>query len=134
MNISPEVEEQWHAAAKELRQKELEKIKPKTEKQWRAEEDKNKAVKKARRSLTRTGTAMTYFIQGRTTGLIKIGKTDNLCERLATLQIGSPDMLYVVKTLSGNVEKPYHKRFAHLRQHGEWFSPAPELLEFIKKL
>ena len=34
---------------------------------------------------------------------------------------------------SGSI-KEFHKRFAHLRQHGEWFTPAPELLEFIKEL
>jgi len=109
-------------------------ITPRTEKQWRAEEDKKRARDKARRSFKRIGILITYFIQGRTTGLIKIGKTENLNERLATLQVGSPDVLHIAKTLSGNVEKTYHKRFAHLRQHGEWFSPAPELIEFINKM
>lgn len=31
-------------------------------------------------------------------------------------------------------EEATHARFAHLRVHGEWFSPGPDLIEYINKL
>lgn len=77
----------------------------------------------------------TYFIQGKLTGLIKIGKTSRgVKERRGLLQIGSPDKLHILKFIKGDREEVYHEKFAHLREHGEWFRPAPELLEFIEGL
>lgn len=32
------------------------------------------------------------------------------------------------------LEQFLHRRFAVMREHGEWFSPAPELLGFIAEL
>jgi hypothetical protein len=31
-------------------------------------------------------------------------------------------------------ERSFHNKFDHLRKHGEWFAPAPELLRFIHDL
>jgi hypothetical protein len=77
----------------------------------------------------------TYFIQGASTGLIKIGKTaGSVKKRCDDLQVGSPDNLRVLKSVKRDIERGLHKSFAYLRTHGEWFRPAPELLRFISKL
>ena len=77
----------------------------------------------------------TYFIQGVKTGLIKIGKTSRTVkERCGVLQVGSPDKLRILGEVASDIEDKCHALFAHLSKHGEWFRPAPELLEFIDKL
>jgi hypothetical protein len=75
---------------------------------------------------------MVYFIQGETTRLVKIGKADDIVHRLRTLQSGSPDNLTVLAVLLGEEnDKVYFPNFASSHHHGEWFSPTPDLLEFI---
>ena len=76
----------------------------------------------------------TYFVQGALTGLVKIGKTQTMGRRFLAIQSVSPDIVCLLKVVSEDREAEYHKRFAHLRQHGEWFTPAPELLDFINEL
>lgn len=77
-----------------------------------------------------------YFIQGVSGGPIKIGYTTNLRNRLADLQANSPVQLQVLATVSGTIkdEVYYHRTFSAYRQHNEWFSPAPELLNTIERL
>ena len=76
----------------------------------------------------------TYFIQGKATGLIKIGKAIHIRKRLAALQTGSPDELVCIFNIMGDWEKRLHKKFASDRRHGEWFAPANILtyLEYLK--
>jgi len=70
-----------------------------------------------------------YFAQHRPGELIKIGHSISVRARLAELGIRN-----LLGSISGNktVEKQIHKKFSHLRVHGEWFEPADELLEFIR--
>jgi len=77
--------------------------------------------------------AVTYFVQAETGGPIKIGKATTIANRLSTLQTGCPEKLLCLGTISGDVEKELHARFATHRLHGEWFAPAPVLLEYIEK-
>jgi hypothetical protein len=67
-----------------------------------------------------------YFI--RKGDLIKIGWTSHRQRRFRELQ---PD--HVLATTPGTVydERRCHAAFAHLREHGEWFRPEPDLLAFI---
>lgn len=74
-----------------------------------------------------------YFIQGAITRLIKIGYTKNPQERLCGLQIGSPDKLTLLLCLRNVTEQSLHVRFAKSREHGEWFAPGKDLLDFIKR-
>lgn len=77
---------------------------------------------------------MIYFIQATDgTGPIKIGVAIYPQRRLIDLQAGCPVILKIIKTIEGeqSQELLLHKKFAHLRLHGEWFSPAEELLSFI---
>lgn len=77
-------------------------------------------------------TGLTYFIQGEDGGPIKIGFTTNHPkERLSELQVGSPVRLCFVGFMKGRRELELHRRFAHLRLHGEWFDNDLELCEFI---
>lgn len=75
-----------------------------------------------------------YFIQGKITRLIKIGKTSNLIEiRLNQIQSNSPDNLTF---LGGTLETAYteemlHKIFSGYRKHGEWFLPSKEIISFV---
>jgi len=76
-----------------------------------------------------------YFIQAYADGLIKIGFSNDPYKRLAILQCGSPVPLRLIATIAADIslESALHKKFKHLRQHGEWFYPAIELLEYIEK-
>lgn len=75
-----------------------------------------------------------YFIQPAAGGPIKIGFAGNIRFRVSELQIGCPVKLAVLGVIPASMskEKEIHSQFAHLRQDGEWFESAPELLEFIK--
>lgn len=68
-----------------------------------------------------------YFVQPVEGGLVKIGSTFDMKRRLAGLQTGSPVVLRVVAYAPGfgsrALEKYFHRHFATLRRHGEWFDP-----------
>jgi hypothetical protein len=76
-----------------------------------------------------------YFIQGQTTGLIKIGFAVNPQKRIKILATGCTEHLKILCVQPGtrDHERRAHEKFAHLRQKGEWFLPGKPLLAFIKK-
>jgi predicted transcriptional regulator of viral defense system len=78
-----------------------------------------------------------YFIQaGDVSGLIKIGFTYNVSERLKKLRSGSPiplTLLAVIKGAQRN-EHEFHVKFAEAREHGEWFRPEAIILDEIKQI
>ena len=54
--------------------------------------------------------------------------------RMAEIQFMCPDRLELIGCIRGagqKDEKALHRKFSHLRLHGEWFEPARELLNFI---
>jgi len=75
-----------------------------------------------------------YFIQG--ADKIKIGIAQDPQSRFENIQNMSPIRLRLLAVQSGGyeLETELHKRFDHLRQHGEWFSAAPELMNYIEGL
>lgn len=75
----------------------------------------------------------TYFVQGEQGGNIKIGVSKDPDRRVRDMQTGSPERLVLLGTLGEDQEQELHARFTHLRQHGEWFSPAPELVSFLTR-
>lgn len=77
-----------------------------------------------------------YFIESETAGLIKIGRSVNPDSRFNAIRTMSPDKLVLLGYLPEEVatENELHKKFAHLRMHGEWFEAAPELRKAIEKL
>jgi hypothetical protein len=77
-----------------------------------------------------------YFVQAQG-GPIKIGVTGgDVKGRLAGLRNGSPTELELRATMNGGreLERWVHEQFAEFRLHGEWFAPAPRLLEFVESL
>ena len=77
-----------------------------------------------------------YFIQAIDgPNLIKIGYSYNADKRIRNLQIGSPVPLCVLGVISGTRqdEKDWHQRWIHCREHGEWFTPTPALLNAIER-
>lgn len=76
-----------------------------------------------------------YFLQCSATKLIKIGVTNNLDARIKTLQRFSPGKLVLLASLPGTKgrEARLHALFKHARTHGEWFSPVPEILDYIRQ-
>jgi hypothetical protein len=78
---------------------------------------------------------MVYFIKGELTGLVKIGKAQNILNRLRTLQAASPDNLTILAVLPNeDSDRVYHQQFDASWVHAEWFNPTPKLLAFIKSI
>ena len=77
-----------------------------------------------------------YFIQAGDAGAIKIGISRDVERRRGELQRMEREPLHVRATIEGTVrdERDLHARFAAHRIHGEWFTPAPELLSHIAAL
>jgi hypothetical protein len=73
-----------------------------------------------------------YFVRGVRSGLIKIGFTTNLKNRLSGLRTGAGE-IELLATIPGDrlIERAMHHRFSALRQFGEWFSPEVEIMEYI---
>jgi hypothetical protein len=74
----------------------------------------------------------TYFIQGKDTLRIKIGRSTSIVKRLGDLR--AAEELTLVGYKEGDFEAVLHERFAQWRSLGEWFEPAVELLDYIKDL
>jgi hypothetical protein len=82
----------------------------------------------------RVDTRCVYFIQPVGGGLIKIGVAGWPKLRLAAIQHMSPVPLRLLGEIPGvgqAEETRLHARFADIREHGEWFRPAAELLAYI---
>ena len=65
-----------------------------------------------------------YLIQNNQTGNVKIGSSDKVPQRLATLQAASPQKLQLLKIYTDcdiHDEKYLHRHFAKSRVFGEWF-------------
>jgi DNA-binding NtrC family response regulator len=80
---------------------------------------------------------MIYFIQQGTTGPIKIGYTKNdIAKRMLSLQTASPKKLTLLGVIEGDKsqEKLIHKFFHAHKMEGEWFKPAPAVLDYILSL
>lgn len=76
-----------------------------------------------------------YFIEAVGSGRVKIGVAQSLSARMSTISPGCPYPMRVLLTLPGKraEELEFHKRFAHLQKHNEWFSLEGDLLDFINE-
>lgn len=75
-----------------------------------------------------------YFLQAGVGGPIKIGFTKGNPEnRIRALQVASPVKLILIGTANGNnlEEKLLHFHLCGHRLIGEWFHPAPQVMEAI---
>ena len=79
---------------------------------------------------------MIYFI-GTKTGYVKIGFTEReLWRRLAALQTGNPEKIYLIACISGDRDREasLHDLFRSYRSHGEWFRIEGRLRALLKDL
>ena len=89
--------------------------------------------------------AAVYYIQPEDGGLVKIGSSSNVRNRLKNIQLVSPVPLTLIAVrfayspVSGlnnwqyvqQIERGEHDMWARFRRHGEWFEPAPALMRHI---
>ncbi len=75
-----------------------------------------------------------YFVQGETTGNIKIGNAANPWARMRDLQMSSSEKLNILHVLHGGrpIEAAFHRRFKEYRIIGEWFRNEGALKDFIQ--
>jgi hypothetical protein len=80
--------------------------------------------------------SLAYFVQAGTDGLIKIGHARDIGSRMCELQTGCPNELTLLAVEPGgrDTERRLHARFLEYRIRGEWFSPNPEILEYVSSL
>jgi hypothetical protein len=75
----------------------------------------------------------TYVIAYPSLGLVKIGRAVYYAERVEQVRSMSPVDTQVVCAFVGlHHEMDLHRRFAHLRTKGEFFSYTPELREYLR--
>ncbi len=79
---------------------------------------------------------MIYFIQEPTELLIKIGYSTRISERVQAIARERWAPVTLLAQMDGDLkdEKRIHKQFSESRVRGEWFSPAPGLLDRIAML
>jgi hypothetical protein len=77
-------------------------------------------------------TLVTYVIEYPGTNLIKIGQAKYFVDRFAQLKTGSPvDPVVLCVFRGAKHEHEFHKRFSHLRHHGEFYYFTPEIRAYI---
>lgn len=77
-----------------------------------------------------------YFVLNPARNAIKIGYTQSLDRRFATLQNASSDKLELLGSLEGDkdIERELHARFAEYRGIGEWFNYTDDLRDAIEEI
>ena len=84
---------------------------------------------------TLDGSSVVYAIRAKNSGLVKIGTTRHLSKRIRTIRTSCGSDITVLAIVPGDrsFESEWHAEFAHLRQPGEWFTPARHLLTHIRR-
>lgn len=63
----------------------------------------------------------TYIVRNTKTGLLKIGKSRDVYERVSALQTGAGCKIDILAVIPGDSERKLHAKFKKYRVHGEWF-------------
>lgn len=74
-----------------------------------------------------------YFLLAPDLNLVKIGFSNYVPQRISDIQYMSPARLDLLGCIPGTMadEAEMHRKYAHLRQHGEWFQFTPALSDEI---
>ncbi|RUW04012.1 MAG: GIY-YIG nuclease family protein [Mesorhizobium sp.] len=74
-----------------------------------------------------------YFV--RAGEFVKIGFAKEVADRLPRLQTGSPVKLELLMAIEGkaSLERDFHRKFASLRAHGEWFTLDGALSAYLDR-
>ena len=76
------------------------------------------------------GKTFTYWLLAQGTGLVKIGKSERVLDRVRTLRAmnaGSVELLLV----HDEPEAKLHERFRFHRHHGEWFKISDRMVDYM---
>ncbi len=75
------------------------------------------------------------YLIGSPIGLTKIGRTNDIMQRLSAFNVDSPVELSPVHLhycdKADQVEKKLHKKFSSKKRRGEWFQLSPEDISWI---
>lgn len=75
----------------------------------------------------------TYFLLDQERTLVKIGKTNNVKQRIRDLQNANGGELSLLCVQAGDHERTWHERFKHIRERGEWFQYTDQLRVAIER-
>ena len=88
-----------------------------------------------KRNLAIATAGVVYYVRRDADGLIKIGTTTKLGNRMSNLRgVHGPLRLMAVRAGGRPQEIALHQKFAELRETGEWFRPELSLLDHIARL
>lgn len=75
----------------------------------------------------------TYIIRAGSDGPVKIGRADDVAERITSLQTGHHETLVLLRVIDTayDSERSFHREFAHRRIRGEWFLFDECMLTFV---
>jgi hypothetical protein len=75
----------------------------------------------------------TYIVRAGDTDFVKIGRADDVADRMAELQTSNPEPLILLRVVDAHfeTETAFHARFADSRVQGEWFRFDPDMLTYI---
>lgn len=74
-----------------------------------------------------------YFVEAVGTGFVKVGRSKNIAERVATLRANNGALLRLLRWDKGGAreERALHGRYDYYRSHGEWFIVFPHLASHV---
>lgn len=80
--------------------------------------------------------SVVYFAQARATGLVKIGHSTDVANRMRSLGTACPGGLEVILLIRGDraIERLCHAAFRPLRVDGEWFEYRDALVRFVEAM
>ncbi len=74
----------------------------------------------------------TYVVESEKCGILKVGRSKGVVERIKCLQSHSPDKLRIFATIpNGRWEKILHDRLVDHHSHGEWFERNEQVMAII---
>lgn len=74
-----------------------------------------------------------YMFLSQNKRLIKIGRSYESFTRIKQHQTSSPYIIKPIVCFIAN-EREIHRKFSHLRKHGEWFSYTKEIQDYVNKI
>jgi hypothetical protein len=79
--------------------------------------------------------SLVYFLYSESQKALKVGTTRDIKNRLAGLQTGAPEPLYLLGVMKGDahIERLIHKKFEGIRMRGEWFRLTDDLVDFVNR-
>ena len=82
-----------------------------------------------------TKVTKTYIVRNNTNGLIKIGQSRDVEQRVRSLSTMAGSELEILCVIDGNIEGELHRKFSGYRTTGEWFDDRDgQIMAYINQL